>query len=138
MSGKNSKKIGKSIEETRRYHKRYLRAINSPRARTRNPKHLQMSQSTLSLLSLKRHIHTIDMGSSPYSNFHCSFCFLDMQLRNVLWQKSRAQGMGCLWLITVRKRWDTGWENMLKQSTWNTSGDFWKKQNLLILISCWR
>lgn len=30
MSGKNSKKIGKSIEETRRYHKRYLRAINSP------------------------------------------------------------------------------------------------------------
>jgi len=30
MSGKNSKKIGKLIEETRRYHKRYLRAINSP------------------------------------------------------------------------------------------------------------
>ena len=29
MSGKNSKTIGKSIEETRRYHKRYLRAISS-------------------------------------------------------------------------------------------------------------
>lgn len=30
MSGKDSRTIGKSIEETRRYHKRYLRAINSP------------------------------------------------------------------------------------------------------------
>jgi len=29
VSGKNSKTIGKSIEETRRYHKRYLRAISS-------------------------------------------------------------------------------------------------------------
>lgn len=30
MSGKDSRRIGKSIEETRRYHKRYLRAISSP------------------------------------------------------------------------------------------------------------
>ena len=30
MSGKDSKTIGRSIEETRRYHTRYLRAINSP------------------------------------------------------------------------------------------------------------
>jgi DNA-binding transcriptional ArsR family regulator len=30
LSGKDSRTIGKSIEETRRYHKRYLRAINSP------------------------------------------------------------------------------------------------------------
>ncbi|MCK4482035.1 winged helix-turn-helix transcriptional regulator [Candidatus Bathyarchaeota archaeon] len=30
MSGKDSRTIGKSIEETRRYHKRYLRAIGSP------------------------------------------------------------------------------------------------------------
>jgi len=30
LSGKNSKTIGKSIEETRQYHERYLRAISSP------------------------------------------------------------------------------------------------------------
>ena len=30
MSGKDSKTIGKSVEETRQYHTRYLRAINSP------------------------------------------------------------------------------------------------------------
>jgi DNA-binding transcriptional ArsR family regulator len=30
LSGKDSRTIGKSIEETRRYHKRYLRAISSP------------------------------------------------------------------------------------------------------------
>ncbi len=30
MSEKGSKTIGKSIEETRQYHTRYLRAINSP------------------------------------------------------------------------------------------------------------
>ena len=30
MSGKDSKTVGKSIEETRWYHTRYLRAINSP------------------------------------------------------------------------------------------------------------
>jgi len=30
LSGKDSVTIGKSIEETRLYHKRYLRAINSP------------------------------------------------------------------------------------------------------------
>lgn len=30
MSRKDSKTVGKSIEETRQYHTRYLRAINSP------------------------------------------------------------------------------------------------------------
>jgi predicted transcriptional regulator len=30
MSQKDSKTIGKSIEETRQYHKQYLRAINNP------------------------------------------------------------------------------------------------------------
>ena len=30
MSGKNSKTVGKSIEETRQYHTRYLRAVNNP------------------------------------------------------------------------------------------------------------
>ena len=30
MSGKSSKTVGNSIEETREYHTRYLRAINSP------------------------------------------------------------------------------------------------------------
>ena len=30
MSGKESRAIGDSIEETRRYHERYLRAISSP------------------------------------------------------------------------------------------------------------
>jgi len=30
MSGKDSKTIGKSIEETRKYHLLYLRAINNP------------------------------------------------------------------------------------------------------------
>lgn len=30
MSGKGSKTVGSSIEETRQYHIRYLRAINSP------------------------------------------------------------------------------------------------------------
>jgi DNA-binding transcriptional ArsR family regulator len=30
LSGKDSKTVGKSIEETRQYHTRYLRAINSP------------------------------------------------------------------------------------------------------------
>jgi len=30
LSGKDSKTIGKSIEETRQYHTRYLRAVNNP------------------------------------------------------------------------------------------------------------
>jgi len=34
LSGKNSKTIGNSIEETRQYHNRYFRAINSPIRRT--------------------------------------------------------------------------------------------------------
>jgi DNA-binding transcriptional ArsR family regulator len=34
MSGKNSKTIGRSMEETKEYHIRYLRAINSPLRRS--------------------------------------------------------------------------------------------------------
>ena len=30
MSGKNTKTIGKSMDETREYHKRYLRAVSNP------------------------------------------------------------------------------------------------------------
>jgi len=30
LSGKNSRTVGNSIEETRQYHNRYFRAINSP------------------------------------------------------------------------------------------------------------
>ena len=33
MSGKDSKTIGRTMEETKEYHKRYLRAVNNPNRR---------------------------------------------------------------------------------------------------------
>ncbi len=70
MSEKGSKTIGKSIEETRQYHTRYLRAINSPlrrkilRALKKGYATIEDLQSTTGLdnETLKWHLSVLEHG----------------------------------------------------------------------------
>ena len=70
MSDKGSKAIGKSIEENREYHTRYLRAINSP-LRRKILKALQKgcetieelkSSTGLDINTLKWHLSVLEHG----------------------------------------------------------------------------
>jgi len=70
LSEKGSKTIGKSIEETRQYHTRYLRAINSPlrrkilRALNKGYATIEDLQSTTGLdnETLKWHLSVLEHG----------------------------------------------------------------------------